>query len=386
MPKPLRILFDASPLLVNKTGVAYYTERLVTQLANEYPDKVELVGFYYNFLGRRRTDHFPKARNLSYHEVRYIPSKVLYQLRRWGIEMPIELLARQKCDFVLYPNFLGYPSVHHTPSAPVVHDLTYLDLPSYVASKNQHDLERFVPQQVRRSAFAVTVSEFTKNRLVDAYGVNPDTVLVTPIPPEKPKDISAAETTSTLTQLGIDKPFILFLGTVEPRKNIVKLIDAYAKLPDPIRHGYKLVIAGRIGWNCEAEVAKLQYAKDHGYDVLHLGYVSEAQRAVLYKSTSLFVHTSHYEGFGMPVLEAMAYGAPCAISNIDIFHEVAGDSALYFNQEDPDSIAAGISNVLTDEKLRSKLGKSGQKHAEDDYSWENVSRLVYEKINQAVVA
>jgi len=383
MSKPIRILFDASPLLVNKTGVAYYTERLITQLAKDYPDKIVLTGFYYNFLGKRSSDHFPKAKNLHYHEISFIPSRVVYQLRRWGIEFPVEFLVRRKCDFILYSNFLGYPSTLHTPSASVIHDVTFLDLPAYVSAKNQSDLQRFVPREIKRSYFTITVSEFTKQRLIYVYGTYKENIMVTPIPPEKPKKVDIAEIGTTLEIFGIDKPFILFLGTVEPRKNIVKLIEAYMRLPDITRQTYKLVIAGRIGWNCDAEIAKIESAKAQGYDVLHLGYVNEDQRAVLYKSASLFVHTSHYEGFGMPVLEAMAYGVPCAVSDIDIFHEVAGDTVSYFNQENPNSISSSIHKMLTDVHLRDRLRKEGQEHAES-YSWEKVSHSLYKEIEHAV--
>jgi len=97
--KPIRIAFDASPLLVNKTGIAYYIERVVSQLAEKYPDEIELVGFYYNFLGKRKSTNFPTAPNISYHEVKYIPSKIIYQLRRWNIEFPLEMLIYKRVDF-----------------------------------------------------------------------------------------------------------------------------------------------------------------------------------------------------------------------------------------------------------------------------------------------
>jgi glycosyltransferase involved in cell wall biosynthesis len=256
--KPIKIAFDASSLLVNKTGVAFYIERIMKQLALRYPDDVELICFYYNFLGRRDTDHFPKLPNVRYRPIRFIPSKVIYQLRRFGIEIPLELLVKERVDFVLFGNFLGYPSIFKVPAAPVVHDLTYLDLPEYVAVKNRNDLTRFVPQQIKRSKFVVTVSEFSKKKIIQNYNVAPDSVLVTPIPPEEPQKFPEAERATQIKKLGISKPFILFLSTIEPRKNLVNLIDAYAKLPDDLRQKYTLVVTGRIGWNCDPEIARLK--------------------------------------------------------------------------------------------------------------------------------
>ena len=107
-PQKTTVLFDASPLLVNKTGVAYYTERLVLGLAKHYEHELQLNGFFYNFLGRRSAGHFPVAPNLRFFPVRLLPSKILYQLRRWGIEFPIEMLHHGRADFILYPRKFGY--------------------------------------------------------------------------------------------------------------------------------------------------------------------------------------------------------------------------------------------------------------------------------------
>lgn len=378
MPRK-RIVFDASPLLVNKTGVAYYTESLVTNLANQYPDEFELVGFYYNFLGKRSTAHFPKAPNLRFHAVRFTPSKLIYQLRRWGIEFPIEYLSGTRADFVLYPNFLSYPSIHKTPSAPVIHDLTFVDLPETVAKKNQHDLERFVPKAVERSAFVITVSEFTKRKLCKLYDLPAENVLVTPIPPEATRKISTERQQALLSAAGIDKPYILFVGTVEPRKNLTGLVEAYKLLPQRLRNTYSLVIAGRIGWNCQAEKTAFAEAKNNGYNVHHLGYVDEETRSSLFTNTTLFVSASSYEGYGMPVIEAMSAGTPVAVSDIEVFREVARDNALYFNQTSPASIAKTLERALSDDTLRAKLSQASL-HQVANFDWKAVATNVHDRI------
>ncbi|HEX8762195.1 MAG TPA: glycosyltransferase family 1 protein [Candidatus Saccharimonadales bacterium] len=383
MHKPIKIIFDASPLLGPKTGVAYYIERLVGQLARQYPNDIELVGFYYNFLGRNNTANLPCAPNIRYRPIRFIPSKIVYQLRRFGIELPLELLAKERADFALFGNFLGYPSLAKTPAAPVVHDLTYLDLPDYVATKNRNDLTRFVPEQIKRSRFVITVSEFSKQKITDQYNTDPNHILVTPIPPEPPKLLDEIERLELLKKLGLSRPFLLFVGTVEPRKNIIALIDAYQQLPQNLQKHYTLVIAGRIGWNCDAEIARLQTARDQGLNVLHLGYVSNDERTALYQSAELFTTASHYEGFGMPVLEAMSFGLPCAVSDIPVFHEVASSSVLYFDQNNPKSIARTWQGILSDEKAWEKLADASTTQA-GHFKWEAVARSVYEYISREV--
>jgi glycosyltransferase involved in cell wall biosynthesis len=376
----MKILFDASPMIVEQTGIAFYTERLATGLAAAYPDELQLHGFYYNFLGRRDTAHLPIRPNLGYMGASLLPSKIVYQLRRWGIEIPIELLSLTRADFILYPNIIGYPSLFKTPSAPVIHDLTYIDLPEYVSAKLRSDLIRFVPRTIKRAAFVVTVSEFTKQRIVDYYGVPAGKIIVTPIPPEPVRPVADEKRAAILEELGITKPYILFVGTIEPRKNVPNLIDGFLKLPEALRGSHQLVIAGRIGWNCETEVAKLGQLKEAGNsNVVHLGYVSNEARDVLYQSATLFTSASHYEGFGMPVLEAMNYGVPCVLSDIPIFNEVAEDAAYYFDQDDPANIALKLTEVLENPAERERLSEKALTHVKK-YSWDKVAATVHDAI------
>lgn len=383
MKKPLKIAFDASPLLVNKTGVAYYIERLATELARKYPNQVELVGFYYNFLGRKSAKHMPILPNIHYRPVKFIPSKIVYQLRRWNIEIPAEVFIKEKVDFILYGNFLGYPSLKHTPSAPVVHDLTYLNLPEYVAAKNRSDLERFVPKEIKRSSFVITVSEFSKEKIAKTYEVAADDILVTPIPPIPPTLHPKDSRVKRLQELGIDKPYILFVGTVEPRKNVIALIDAYEALSEKTRQQAMLVIVGRIGWNCEAEVARIQKAKEDGLNVLHVGYVDDETKAILFESATIFSSASYYEGFGMPVLEAMSYATPSAVSDIQVFHEVAGDAGIYFDPKNIPSITKSFEMLLNDPAKRQSLAKQAKARA-DSFSWDTVAGSLFDKIQRSL--
>ena len=377
--KPIRIIFDASPLLINKTGVAYYTERLVTHMAAQFGDDIELIGFYYNFLGRHSTAHFPKLPNLRFKPVTLIPSKIIYQLRRWGIELPVEYLAKTRGDFLLFPNFLSYPSLYKTPSAPVVHDLAYIDLPQYVSPKNGRDLTRFVPVAIKRSCFIITVSEFGKQRIMDHYGAAADDILVTPIPPAHHSNTLPSIRAKLRADAHVTKPYLLSLGTIDPRKNIVGLIDAYIHLPEKLRNQYSLVIVGRIERFAQAEAAKIEQAVKSGYDVIHMGYVSDDLKDALYADATLFVHASNYEGFGMPVLEAMDYGLACVLSDIAVFREVGGGAAVYFDHKSPLSAAIAIEKVLNNPALANELRTKAKKHV-NIYSWRDVARGVMKKI------
>jgi glycosyltransferase involved in cell wall biosynthesis len=381
MTKKIRIAFDANPLLAAKTGVGYYTEQLISELSRQYGTQVSLIGFYFDFLGRKDVAHLPQGPNIAYRPVRWIPDKVVFQALRWGIRPPFELFVRDEVDFILFDNFWGYRSRRHTPAAAVVHDLTYIDTPEYVSAKNRADLQRMIPEQIARSAFVITVSEFSKQRLVDVYGLQPGRILVTPIP-ARPATRQAADSSALLKEQGVTRPYLLFVGTVEPRKNITTLVAAMQHLPPEFRKTYQLVIAGRMGWNCQNEADVLAKAHEDT-NVVHLGYVDDQLKAALYANAALFVSASQYEGFGMPVLEAMSYGTPCAASDIPVFHEVAGEAAAYFNQNDPAAIASVMHSVLSDSRRIQGMRAASLRQAQR-FTWPDVARQLYARIQATI--
>ena len=375
----IKVLFDANPLVNGPmSGVGYYTQGLIRSLAETFPEDLELVGHYFNFFGRKANlDTLPQAPNISYLESKLLPGKVISICRRLGFQPPIELFVRKKFDVILYPNFVGLPSIYKAPSAVVIHDLCYHDMPEFVHEKNRSFLARFVPKSIKHSALIICVSEFTKNRVQEIYDTADKEIIVTHNPPMSPTPGNK----DTLKTLGIEKKYLLYIGTLEPRKNIRGLADAYTKLPRSTRNEYSLVLAGGKGWYIEDDIDYITGLRSQGYDILLTGYVSGNQRAALYANADLFVLASCYEGFGMPILEAMTYSCPCALSDIEVFHEVAGDSAEYFNPEDLNSIATALVDVLEDETKKKALKAAGQKRLEL-YNWEAVARKVQESISR----
>jgi alpha-1,3-rhamnosyl/mannosyltransferase len=379
----LKILFDANPIVARRTGVGYYTAGVIQALADQYPD-MELVGYYYNFLGRKPRPSEPTAPNIVYKPIYAFPGPAVNLLRRLHILLPVELLTFTKADFIFYPNFLGLASLFKTPSANVVHDLTYVDLPEYVARKNLSDLQHFIPDNIRRANFLVTVSAFGKRRMHEELGVADHAILVTPIPPSPPKQLPKRELEHILRdELHIPGKYFLTLSTVEPRKNVLGMFDAFLGLPEALQKEYTLVVTGAIGWNCEAEVARLAELKKSGKNVVHLGYVTDVQKAALYQDATFYTSASHYEGFGMTPLEAMSYGTPCALSDIPVFKEVAGNAVLYFDKDKPEAIAAAWQRLLRDAELRKRLGTAGQRQAAS-FKWSDVAESLYNRITKTL--
>lgn len=375
MSKKLTILFDANPLVIGlKSGVGYYTQGLVQALADNYPD-VKFVGHYFSFLGRKDRVVLPTAPNIAYVRSRLIPGKVLSVTRILGFQLPLELFFKRRGDVALFPSFVSLPSLTNIPKIVVVHDVCYLEHPEYVPTKNRLFLKRFVPRSVRQAALVIAVSNATKAAVKAHYKTPESKLFVTPVPPAQKGNDQGFK----LATLGVKDKFILFVGTLEPRKNILSLVKAYEQLPEEVRQEYQLVLAGGFGWYMEDTFAYIKQLQQKGFGIVTPGYVNDEARAALYKKTSLVVLPSFYEGFGMPILEAMNYGVATAVSDIPVFHEVAGNASAYFDHHNPTDIARVIGNLLAKPDRRKDLVAFGNERLKL-YSWPKVATSLYEQI------
>lgn len=379
--KPITVLFDANPIAQSgKSGVGYYTYRLIDALARNYPDELKLVGHYYDFLGRKGNPELPQYPNLSYRTTKLVPGKVFNGLRRkLHIETPLELLARARGDVLLFPNFALSPSLYGKPRIGAIHDLYYLDRPDHIQAKNLDFLRQYVPKTAKQADLILTVSHFSKQTLVKEFAVDPDKVLVTHVPPHPQPPMAKTEAQKVLAKMKVTKKFILAVGTLEPRKNFTQLIAAYGLLPEKLRDEYSLIIVGGGGWSNMDLLEAADNAQEQGLDVIMPGYVTEEQKAALYASAEAVVVPSLYEGFGMQLLEAMEVSAPVIASDIPVFREVAGDAALYVDPLNAQSIADGMAKVLTDAKLHKQLATKGLKRL-TTYSWDAIAADVYKGI------
>ena len=379
----IKILFDAVPVAKKQlTGVGKTTAGLILALAHQYPDDIELVGHYFSFLGKNNGFDLPSAPNIRYRKTVLVPGKVFNMLRRLGVPIPYELLVKERGDFHLFPGFIGWPSLFKTPSTTFFHDTTYITHPQYVSGPNLFDLKTLMPGVVERASFVITNSESSKNGLVEAYGTPEEKILTEHIPPVDVVSIPKTEAKERVKKLGINGNFLLFFGTLEPRKNLVGLLGAYEKLPKDMREKYSLVIAGGKGWNDEEILQKLNDLESQGEKIIRTGYVSDEDRAALFMEASLYVMPSHYEGFGMQLLEGMTYGTPMLVSDIPVLHEVGGEAAAYTGTS-AEEIAKGIVDVLSSESNRTKMIDAGSERLKL-FSWEKVARNVYARIKDSV--
>jgi glycosyltransferase involved in cell wall biosynthesis len=374
----MTILFDANPIATDKkTGVGHYTAQLLKSLAEHDQDDIQIVAYYYNFLGRKKYS-LPNNSNITYKQIRFIPVQLVNLLRRLYIEIPLELLTKKRGDIAIFPNFIAQPSLFKTPKYIVLHDLAYLEHPEYVSDKNRRDLLRFVPKSIKRSKKIITVSEVSKNTIATYYAIAPIDIIVTPIPPEKRLELTTEEVAVVLSDYAIERPYLLYIGTLEPRKNIIGLVEAFANT-EALSNKYTLVFAGKMDWKYEEIASTIKQKQEEGFSIIYCGYVSDVQKAALYSKASVFVLPSFYEGFGMMILESMQYNVPLAISDIPVFHEVAKNSATYFNPNDPIEIGNVISAVLQNNSETTNITKTYSETLRT-YSWKKNAQIIMSEL------
>lgn len=263
-------------------------------------------------------------------------------------------------------------SVTHAPLCPpapvalMVTDLSFHRHPASYPAAARLRLNALVPRQARRAGAVLTISEFCRRDIVDAFGLPADRVFVVPlaVDPPAPLDTRAAEGTRRwIAGAGVAGPFVLYLGNLHPRKNVARLIRAFAAArrasPEVARH--QLVVAGARWWG-EGEEQQAAGSAPAG-SVVFLGRVDAAQREHLLASAAALAYVSLFEGFGLPPLEAMVRGTPVLASSTTAIPETVGDGALLVDPADEASIAAGLVRLVEDPELRRRLVERGRRRA-----------------------
>jgi glycosyltransferase involved in cell wall biosynthesis len=288
--------------------------------------------------------------------------------QRLRLPLPVELITGP-LDVFYSPDFVLPPTLRATRTLLTVHDLSFLHYPdAYVPSLRRY-LERAVPRSVARADRLLADSKATRADLIAYYGAAPDKidVLYCGVDPRFGPDSNPGERVRLQDRYGIDdRPYVLTVGTLQPRKNFARLIEAFVSLAADVQ----LLIAGGRGWLCEDILAK---AAEHRDRVRLLGFVDDADLPALYRNAELFSLPSLYEGFGLPVLEAMACGTPVVCSGVSSLPEVAGDAASMIDPFDVDGLAAAIARVLQEAAVRRNMAARGLEQAKR-FTWEQVAQ------------
>jgi len=380
------VLVDGNEANVkSRVGVSVYTQKLLHEFKKYASNDVRFCVYLRN----APSLHMPK-------ENQYFRYRVVWGPMFWlRVFLPIRLrydefwqnlrkvLKMQTIDLYAYFAPAHY-APHYLPKRckliTTVHDLAYIFFPNEFLKKDRYKLEKWTADSVLRSSKVIAVSEHTRKDILQVYGLNPDQVVTIHngyTPQEK-----IVDSKQTLLINGVDyglEPYhyFLYVGTLQPRKNISTLLYAFAMLYKE-HNEYKLVIAGKKGWMYD-EIFELTKKLKIDHVVHFVGFVSEKDKALLFNKALCLVFPSLYEGFGLPILEAFSAGCPVVSSNASCLPEIAGKAALYIDPKNANDILDKLRTIESDFSLRHTLIEAGESQL-SNFSWESCGKKTLEVI------
>lgn len=370
----MRVCIDVQPAVAQAAGVGRYTRLLVQHLERSIGNDTILLSFF-DF--KRKGLPF-EAGAATPVPVRRVPGRVAqWTWKTLGWPSFDRLCAA--ADVYHFPNFI-LPPLRRGRSVVTIHDLSFLRFPEFAEERNRAYLTARVRDTVTRADAIITDSEFGAAELRELLEV--DDAKLFPIPlaidPSFVR-LDAEAVRGSLDRLGIDRPYLLTVGTIEPRKNIRFLVDVFERLED---FDGCLVIAGMRGWKT-GPIFDRMASSPRARDIRYVEYVDDSLLCALYGGAELFVLASHYEGFGLPPLEAMACGCPVLSSTGGSLPEVLGSAALLVETFDLEQWVTAVRSVLHDSGLRERLASAGRRHA-NGYSWAETARRTWEVYRNVV--
>jgi glycosyltransferase involved in cell wall biosynthesis len=361
----MRVALDAIPLVAAKTGIGHYTDALAEWLARNHAEHQYDLLSPFDFDFNNRNGHRPE--NLS---KQFIPVRSLF--RKWWLVGLPALLRIYKIDVFHGTNYC-IPVLAPCPTVVTIHDLSLFTQSHTHEELNVKRGRRRIPIMARRATRIIAPSEWTKREIVEYLGIRSDKIrVIFEAAREGMRPLTADECRGVLDKHGIRRPYLLYVGTIEPRKNLLALLRAYDELLRATPHRPQLVMCGGRGWLCD-EVFKLAEELKLSDRVRFTGYVEDADLPALYSAAEAFVYPSLYEGFGLPPLEAMACGAPVIASNVSSLPEVVGAGGLTHDPNDVQGLAQSMAQMLGDETAREHFRREGLKQAAK-FSWDRAAR------------
>lgn len=357
----MKICIDIQPAIGQQAGIGRYT-RLLVQHLGTMAENDELQLFYFDFRKKGTPFHIDGA---AHKPVRWCPGRaalLAWKTIHWP---PINLFAGN-VDLFHFPNYI-LPPLSSGKSVVSIHDMSFMIYPEYSDTRNRKYLTARIKNTVARADAIITGSKFSGDEMSELLHINPDRIF--PVYHGISDDFSPSDETTVETvkkELNIGKPYILTVGTLEPRKNTVFLIDLFEKLTD---FDGCLVIAGMPGWKYDPILDKMKNSS-RAEDIHYVKYVTDTQLPALYSGADLFIFPSVYEGFGFPPLESMACGTPVISSTGGSLAEVLGQGAVLLDSFDQDRWLEAARKLLFDTSQRSKLIENGKKHAAQ-FTWAN---------------
>jgi len=374
----MRIALNARILQAPRTGIGHYVAELVNALVHE-PD-VELALFH----GWGWSSVLPDAAMPGYSRLtpllRQIPGA--YQARRWLEQRRFDQNQTQGIDLYHEPSL--WPLAFNGPTVITLHDLTHLHYPETQPPARLREIERRLTDGVQRARLILTDSQYVADEAQACFGLPAERFVVAPLGvaarfrPRAPEAIN-----QVLKAHGVEvQEYFLCVGTLEPRKNLTLALRAHARLPETVRQRFPLLIAGMAGWQRDQFNDELRASLAAG-QVCLLGYLPDEDLAQLLAGARALVFPSLYEGFGLPVLEAMASGTPVILTRHSAMPEVAADAGNYIEPDDPDTLRDAMNRLIDDPAHWQACREAGLQRAKL-FSWERCAKVTARAYRQAM--
>lgn len=364
--------------VLDKVGISEYAYQLLTQFAKFTHSKLsgqEIQNAKFKiYLKNTHGGHLPEENDKwEYRVVK--PSRLWTQMG-----LPIDLyIHKPRPDIFFSPTHYA-PRFCPVPSVISIMDTSYLHFPKMFKKSDLYQLRSWTSYSVRKAAKIITISKSSKDDIINQYHIPESRVKVVYL---GIKDGLNGSNSISMDKLKdkylIANDFILFVGTLQPRKNIARLIEAFSRIAAK-KKDLNLVIIGKKGWLYD-EILASPEKHNVSENVKFLDFVSDEELTTFYKHALCYVLPSLYEGFGLPVLEAMKYGCPVITSNSSSLPEAGGDAALYFDPENVDNMASTLEKVIKDPSLRKEMKEKGYKQVKK-FSWEKTASEVLEVLKQ----
>ena len=358
----MRVALELQPCGRQMTGIGHYTYELVKRLIPT--EEMRIQGNLFNFAGRLDNKFPYDAMPFPVVENRFMAYGVFRRLWRF---LPVDYEAFfGEADVTHFFNYIVPPRISGKVIT-TVHDMTHVRFPETVDKRNLRRLRQGLDYSLARSELIMTSSAFSKREIVELCGIPEEKITV--VYPAPSISGGTCDKNELFHRFGIVRSYLLYVGSIEPRKNLSRLLMAYQKLRDARKTTAQLVLCGGNGWNNEQFYETLAKVPYHD-DVVITGYVTAPEKNTLLANADAFVFPSLYEGFGMPPLEAMYWGTPVVCSNAASLPEAAGEAACYVDPLSVESIAEGIERVISDKVYARQLVEAGKNRCRQ-FDWDD---------------
>ena len=380
----MKLLINTESLIPPITGIGTYTLNLLKQYSRE--GNFETIECF----SGHRFSNAKQAIEQSENTAHYKPVKgrgrvnkllrssiMAYRTREILRNTLLRLKSTQLKGFVYHePNFIL--KHHKGPAVATIHDLSFISHPQYHPAKRVAWLTSELPKTLARADMLITDSEQVRRELIEVYAVDEKKVRAIHLGASaRYAPQTAAQTQATMDRYGLKHgQYLLFVGTLEPRKGVNTLLESWANLPADLKQAFPLVLAGAPGWGNKILQNRIQTLSQND-GLRHLSFVPAGELSALYAGASAFVYPSHYEGFGLPILEAMSCGVPVICTADTSMSEITGEHALLIQSGNTEQLTAQIQQLLENETLRTSLSSAGLLRSRN-FSWKKCAEQTQE--------